>query len=208
MAASYRHRVYALLRLRHDPKIWLRRFPALRITLLCLLVEVAACRHWVNEDQFDLLVRANDVDIAHGRVIGGCALFWVAFDVRGKHPVQFRDLKIGITDDWIVRRLSLRFFDVLCPALVIASRINSHSHYLDVTPIKLWFDFRHVTEFRRADWSEVLRVREKNGPGITDPIVETDPAFGGFCLKIWCCIANFHTFFLRCCTTGKSSSSP
>jgi hypothetical protein len=50
-------------------------------------------------------------------------------------------------------------------------------------------------------------MREKNGPGITDPIMETDPAFGGFRRKIWCYIANFHTFFLRCCTTEKSFSS-
>jgi hypothetical protein len=24
--------------------------------------------------------------------------------------------------------------------------------------------------------------------------METDPAFGGFRFKIWCCIANFHKF--------------
>jgi hypothetical protein len=25
--------------------------------------------------------------------------------------------------------------------------------------------------------------------------METDPAFGGFRLKIWCCVANFHFVF-------------
>src|SRR5437868_13823370 len=24
--------------------------------------------------------------------------------------------------------------------------------------------------------------------------METDPAFGGLCLKIWCCVANFHLY--------------
>ena len=80
------------------------------------LVEVATCRHRVDEDQFNFLIRADDVDIAHGRVVRGCALLGVAFNVRGKHPVQFRDLKVGITDDWVVRCVTLGFFDVLRPS--------------------------------------------------------------------------------------------
>src|SRR5262245_57220477 len=90
-----------LLRLGDDSKIWLRRFPTLRIAFLrffvrygtrddhilallpvdgrCYLmlrrqlqrvdhpqhfVEVASCGHWINEDQFDLLIWANYVNIA------------------------------------------------------------------------------------------------------------------------------------------------
>ena len=52
-------------------------------------IEVAACRHRVNEDQLNLLVRADDVNISHGRVIGRRALLWIAFDVSRKHAVQF-----------------------------------------------------------------------------------------------------------------------
>src|SRR6266498_3650095 len=63
---------------------------------------------------------------------------------------------------------------------MIASRIDGQSHHLHISPIKLRLNFSHVTEFRRADRSEVLRVREKNGPRITDPIVETDSALGGY----------------------------
>ena len=37
-ASATSAKIYALLRLRHDPEIWFRRFPALRITLLRLLV--------------------------------------------------------------------------------------------------------------------------------------------------------------------------
>src|SRR5262245_8136191 len=103
--------VLRLLRLWDDSKIWLRCFPALRITLLCLFVrygtrddhifallpvnrrcdlmlrgqlqrvdhpkhfvKVAACRHWIDEDQFDLLIWADYVNIAHSRVICGRTL--------------------------------------------------------------------------------------------------------------------------------------
>src|SRR6516165_719700 len=92
--------------------------------------------------------------------------------------------------------MSLRFLNVLGPAFVIASRINGQSHYLHVSPIKLWFDFGHVTELGRTDRCEVLWMREQDGPRVADPIVETDSSFRGFCFKIRCYLANFHLFCL------------
>src|SRR6266542_5639511 len=75
---------------------------------------------------------------------------------------------------------------------MIASRIDRQSHNFNVSALELWFNLGHVAEFGRADRGEVLRVREQNGPGVSNPVMEADSAFGGFCFKIRCCIANFH----------------
>src|SRR5262249_28236146 len=75
-----------------------------------------------------------------------------------------------------------------------AGRINRQSHDLYVSALELRLYFCHVTELSRADWCEVFRVREQNRPGVADPIMEVDPALGGFCFKIRRCIANFHLF--------------
>src|SRR5947207_5645198 len=88
--------------------------------------------------------------------------------------------------------MPLSFFNVVGPSLMIAGRIDRQSHDLHVSTLELWLYFRHVPELSRADRGEVLRMRKQNGPRVADPIMETDPALGSFCFKIWCCIANLH----------------
>src|SRR5439155_24210645 len=134
-------------------------------------VEVAPGRHRVDKDKLDLLVRPDDENISHCRVIGWLARFGIACCFGREHPVEFRDFEIRIADDWIVRRMTLSLFDVLCPSLMIASGIDRQSHNLHISALELWFYFRHVTELSCADRREVFRVREQNGPGIADPIV-------------------------------------
>ena len=76
------------------------------------LVKVAARCHWINENQLNLLVRADDVNVAHGRIIGGRTLLRVALDLGGEHPVQLCDFEIGITDDWVIGCVPLGLFNV------------------------------------------------------------------------------------------------
>jgi len=114
----------ALLRLRDDADIGLRRLPTLRITPLRFIVrdrtgddhifawfpvdrrsdlvlrgqlqrvdhpqhfiEVPACCHRIDKEQLDLFVRADDVNVAYGCIIGRRAFFRVARDIG---PTAFR----------------------------------------------------------------------------------------------------------------------
>ena len=87
-------------------------------------VKVAARCHRIDEDELDPFVRADDVNIAHGRIIGRRALFRVACDIGRKHPVQLRHLEISVADNRVIRRVALRLLNVLRPSLMIASRID------------------------------------------------------------------------------------
>src|SRR6266581_276927 len=187
--------VHALLRLGHDPHIWLQRLPALGIAPLRLLlgdrtrddhvlawfpidrrshlvpggylqridhpqhfVEVTARRHRINKDELDLFVRTDDVNVAYGSVVGRRALFRVAPGLGWEHPIQLRNLEISVADNWIIRRIALRFLDVLSPSLMIASRIDRQSDDLHVSAVELWLNLGYIAEFGRADRGEVFRV--------------------------------------------------
>ena len=78
---------------------------------------------------------------------------------------------------------------------MVAGRIDRQSDNLHVSALKLWFYPSHVAELGRADRGEVLRMREQDGPRIADPIVESYAAFGCFCFKIRCGLANSHNSF-------------
>src|SRR5262249_27767375 len=45
-------------------------------------------------------------------------------------------------------------------------------------------DLRHIAELGRTDRREVLGMREQHGPGIADPVMKLDLAFGGLSLEI------------------------
>src|SRR5205807_1624987 len=72
--------------------------------------------------------------------------------------------------------VSLRFLDVLRPLLVIGDRVHTDPDDLAVPLLELGFQPRHVAELGRANWGEVLRMREQDGPPVSDPLVEGDPA--------------------------------
>jgi hypothetical protein len=77
------------------------------------LVEVAPGRHRIDEDQLDLLVRADHEHVAHGLVVGGRALRRVAAGVGGEHVVELGDREVPVADDGVVGRGALRLLDVL-----------------------------------------------------------------------------------------------
>jgi len=86
---------------------------------------------------------------------------------------------------------------------MVTGRIDRQSDDFHISAVELRLDPCHIAEFGRADRSEVLRVREQDGPGVADPIMKAHPPISGFRLEIRCCIANFHLFFLLHFTAEK-----
>ena len=163
------------------------------------LVEVAAGRHRVDEDELDGLVGRDHEDVAHRLVVGRRSVPRVALDIRGEHPVRLRHLEVGVGDDRVVGRVALRLLDVLHPALVVVHRVDREADHLDVAAVELRLDAGHVAELRRADRREVLRVREQHRPRVADPIVEADPSVRRVGLEVRCGVAELdaHVILLR-----------
>src|SRR3974390_805714 len=88
------------------------------------LVEVAARRHRIDQDQFDLFVRADDEDVAHRLVIGRRTSLRRAAGRRRQHPVGLRDLQFGIADHRVIRREPDDVLDVDSPFAVIVDRVD------------------------------------------------------------------------------------
>src|SRR5439155_18955994 len=64
---------------------------------------------------------------------------------------------------------------------------------LHVALVELRLELRHVAEFGRTDRSEVLWVREKDAPRVTEPVVKADLPLCGLGLEIWCGAADTKT---------------
>src|SRR5262245_5283224 len=67
------------------------------------LVEVAARRHGIDENELDLLVGADDEHVADGLIVGGGSRLGVAGGGGRQHAVELGDLEVGIADHGIVR---------------------------------------------------------------------------------------------------------
>ena len=154
------------------------------------LVEVAARRHRIDEDQLDLLVRPDHEDVAHRLVVGRRPLERVARGLSGQHPVELRDVEVGVADRREVGRLSLRLLDVLRPAGMAVDRVDREPDHLDAPAVELGLDLRHVAELGRAHRRVVLRVRKHDRPGVADPVVEADPTLRRLRLEVRCRVAN------------------
>ena len=141
-------------------------------------------RHRVDEDQLDLLVGADHEDVAHRLVVGRGARRRVARDVVREHPVELRDVEVGVADERVVGRGALRLLDVLRPLLVVLDGIDGEADDLDAAAGELRLDAGHVAELGRAHGREVARVREQHGPRVAEPVVELDVAFRGLGLEI------------------------
>jgi hypothetical protein len=61
-----------------------------------------------------------------------------------------------------------------------------------IPPLELGLDLGHVPELGRADWREVLRVREQHRPGVADPVVEAHRPFRRLRLEVGRRIAKLH----------------
>src|SRR3546814_7351418 len=87
--------------------------------------------------KLDLLVGADDVDVAHRRVVRRRAALGAVAGRGRQHAVELRDLEVGIADHRIVRRGALGLLDVLDPALVVLDRIHAEADELHVALVEL-----------------------------------------------------------------------
>jgi hypothetical protein len=174
------------------------------------LVEVAAGRHRIDEDQLDLLVGPDHEDVAHRLVVGGRASLRLAVDAGGQHPVQLRDRQIRVADERIIGRRALCLLDVLGPLRVILGRVDREADDLHVALVELRLDARHVAELGRAHRREVLRVREEHAPGVAEPLVKVDRALRRLGLEVRRGVADrqFHSLppFLATLTVASRAS--
>jgi hypothetical protein len=148
------------------------------------LVEVAARRHGVDQDELHLLVRPDDEDVAQRRVLRGRALGRVALDVGREHPVELGHVEVGVRDQGVVRRGALGLLDVLRPLLGALERIDREADDLRAPLVELRLDAGHVAELGRADGGERARVREQHRPVVADPLVEPDATLGAVGLEV------------------------
>ena len=147
-------------------------------------LEIAARRHRIDHHQLDLLVRADDEDVADGLVIGRRAGEGIAGGRGRQHVVEFRDVEIGVADHRIVRRRTLRLLDVLRPFGVPVDGIDAKPHQLDAALVEFRLQLGQRAELGGADRGEILRVREQQRPAVADPVVEFDFAFGGLGFEV------------------------
>src|SRR5262244_3667863 len=101
------------------------------------LVEVAAGGHRIDQNELDLLVRADDEDVAYGLVVGGRALRRVAGHGGGKHAVKLRHLEVGVGDYRVIGGEALRLLDVVGPAVMAGKRVDGQSDNLDAALVEL-----------------------------------------------------------------------
>jgi hypothetical protein len=106
------------------------------------LVEVAAGRHRVDEDELHLLVGADDEHVADGLVVGGRPVGRVTGDVGAEHPVELRDVEVDVADDRVVGPGALRVLDVVGPRRVLVDRVDREADDPGVAAVELGLDPR------------------------------------------------------------------
>ena len=147
-------------------------------------LEIAPGGHRIDQHQLDLLVGADDEDVADGLIVGRGAGGGIARSRGRQHVVELGDVEIGVADHRIVRRSTLRLADVLRPFGVLVDGVDGKAHQFDAAFVEFRLQFCERTEFGGADRCEILGMREQQCPAIADPIVELDLAFGGLGLEI------------------------
>jgi len=143
------------------------------------LVEIAAGGHRIDQDQLDLLVRADHEHVSHRLVVRGGPGCRIARCAGWEHAVGRGNLEVLVGDDRKVRRVTLGLLDVLAPGMMVRGFIDRQADHLDAAAVELGLDLGHVTQLSGAYRREVLRMREQNDPRVRDPVMETDPALGG-----------------------------
>jgi hypothetical protein len=67
---------------------------------------------------------------------------------------------------------------------VVLDRIDAEADDLRVPFIELGFQPGHVAQFSGAHRREILWVREQHAPGIAEPLVKAEAAFGRLSVEI------------------------
>lgn len=146
------------------------------------LVKVATGRGGVGEGEADGLLGVDDEDGADGE--------WDTLGIEVgqvlviQHVVEGRDLAVGISDDGELDFDVVDLVDILDPLFVGLEAVGGETDNLDVALVKLGLEAGNNTELGGADGGEVCGVREENGPGVADEIVELDGALGGLGVEV------------------------
>ena len=143
------------------------------------LVEVAPRRHRIDEDQLDLLVRADDEHVPHGHVVGRRPRLGIARRAGRQHVVELGHVEVGVADDRVAGPGALRLLDVVGPGLVVRGGVDGQADHLDSAALELRLDARHVAQLGGAHGREVLGVAEQHTPAVAQPLVEADRALRG-----------------------------
>jgi hypothetical protein len=88
------------------------------------LLEVPPGGHGIDQDELDQLVRPDDEDVSHRRVVGRRPTLRAARRVGRQHAVELGDLEVGIGEDREVGRGPLRLGDIGRPPGMVVGRID------------------------------------------------------------------------------------
>lgn len=146
------------------------------------LVKVATGGGGVGKGETDGLLGVDDEDGADGE--------WdtLGVDVGQvlvvQHVEEGGDLAVGIGDDGELDLDVVDLVDVLDPLMVGFEAVSGEADDLDIALIELGLEAGDDTELSGANGSEVCGVREEDGPGVADEVVELDGALSGHGVKV------------------------
>jgi hypothetical protein len=86
--------------------------------------------------------------------------------------------------------VALSLLDIDSPLAVVCDGVHAQADDFAVSLFELLFHAGQITEFSRADGSEVFRMREQDAPGVAHELMKADAALGGFSLEIGCHFIN------------------
>ena len=72
---------------------------------------------------------------------------------------------------------------------MIFERIDAETDHFDAAFVEFRLEAGNLTKFRRANRSEIRRVREQHRPVVTHPFMEFERAIGCVGLEIGCGVA-------------------
>src|SRR5262249_30504982 len=121
-------------------------------------IKVATRGHRISQHGFDFLVRTDHKNRPYSRVIHGRAALRTRSGSLWKHVIRFCDGQRWVANQRIIDLVSLRFFDVLGPFLMIRNRIHTQTDDLAIPFLELRTQLCHVSEFSRAYGCEVFGV--------------------------------------------------
>ena len=136
----------------------------------------------VGHNQTDLLGGVDDEDGADSQS------HTLRVDVGGvlvvDHVVGVGDLALGVGDDGELEVGAGNLVDILDPAVVGLDVVGAQTNELDTARGELGLELGESAELSGTDGSKVIGVGEKDGPLVTDEVVEVDGTVGGLGIEV------------------------
>src|ERR1700761_6246794 len=148
------------------------------------LIEVAPGRHGIRESELDPLIRSNDKNRSHWRIVSRCSTFGRVTRIGREHVIELRNLQLRIADQRIVHLRSADLFNVHSPLVMVPDRVHAKADDLGTTPGEVVLQIRHRAKLGGTHWRKVLWMREENCPIVANPFMEVNRAMSRFCNEI------------------------